>query len=159
MKEETVRSSDLLTREEFLKMIDTVPKVSRYPARDRALLYVMYKYAARPSELLNMRVGNVKMYEQYAEVTTTGKTCTKTLALVLAYNALREWLEWHPEKENPDAYLWYSKTKNKQGEHRVSYNRLRMFIKRLAREAGIKKRVWLYLIRHTALTAVEKEFG
>ncbi|MEO9365048.1 MULTISPECIES: hypothetical protein [Candidatus Nitrosocaldus] len=27
------------------------------------------------------------------------------------------------------------------------------------REAGIRKRVWLYLIRHTALTHVEKEYG
>lgn len=33
-----------------------------------------------------------------------------------------------------------------------------MFIKRLA-EAGINKKVWLYLFRHTALTNVEKELG
>ncbi|MEM4400653.1 MAG: tyrosine-type recombinase/integrase [Candidatus Nitrosocaldus sp.] len=160
MKEDKVRATDLLTREEFLKMVEAVPKVSRYPARDRALLYVMYEFAARPSELLNMKVGNLRFYEGYAEITTEGKTGVKTLTLVLSYNALREWYEQHPLKEDPNAYLWYSKQKNKkQGEYRVSYDRLRAFLKRLAEVAGIRKRVWLYLIRHTALTHVEKEYG
>ncbi|MEM1959682.1 MAG: site-specific integrase [Candidatus Nitrosocaldus sp.] len=159
MKEDKVRATDLLTREEFLKMVEAVPKVSRYPARDRALLYVMYEFAARPSELLNMRIGNLVFHEGYVEVTTEGKTGVKTLTLVLSYNALREWYEQHPLKEDPNAYLWYSRQKNKQGEYRVSYDRLRIFLKRLAEVAGIKKRVWLYLIRHTALTHVEKEYG
>ncbi|MEM4286070.1 MAG: hypothetical protein QW684_07700, partial [Candidatus Nitrosocaldus sp.] len=69
MKEDKVRATDLLTREEFLKMVEAVPKVSRYPARDRALLYVMYEFAARPSELLNMKVGNLVFHEGYAEIT------------------------------------------------------------------------------------------
>ncbi|MEM4365922.1 MAG: tyrosine-type recombinase/integrase [Candidatus Nitrosocaldus sp.] len=83
MKRESVRATDLLTREEFLRMVEAVAKVSRYPARDRALLYVMYEFAARPSELLNMRIGNLRFYEGYAEVTTEGKTGVKTLTLVL----------------------------------------------------------------------------
>ncbi|MCS6768583.1 MAG: site-specific integrase [Candidatus Nitrosocaldus sp.] len=156
MKEEKVKATDLLTREEFLRLVETVPRISRYPARDRALLYVMYEFAARPSELLNMRVGNVIFHEGYAEITTTGKTGTKTLTVVMSYNALREWLEQHPLKNDPDAYLWYSRIRG-----RISYGRLREFVKRLAVEAGIspRKRVWLYLIRHTALTHVEKQFG
>ncbi|MEM4275694.1 MAG: site-specific integrase [Candidatus Nitrosocaldus sp.] len=159
MKRETVRVTDLLTKEEFLKLIEAVPRISRYPARDRALLYVMYEFAARPSELLNMRIGNLIFYDGYVEVTSEGKTGVKTLTLVISYNALREWYEQHPLKNDPNAYLWYSKQKNKQGEYRVSYQRLRVFLKRLAEEAGIRKRVWLYLIRHTALTHVEKEYG
>ncbi|MEM4364991.1 MAG: site-specific integrase [Candidatus Nitrosocaldus sp.] len=154
LKEDKVRATDLLTREEFLRMVEAVAKVSRYPARDRALLYVMYEFAARPSELLNMKVGNLVFHEGYAEITTEGKTGVKTLTLVLSYNALREWYEQHPLKEEPNAYLWYSRTKG-----RVSYGRLRAFLKRLAEVAGIRKRVWLYLIRHTALTHVEKEYG
>ncbi|MEM3103235.1 MAG: site-specific integrase [Candidatus Nitrosocaldus sp.] len=154
LKEDKVRATDLLTREEFLRLVEAVPKVSRYPARDRALLYVMYEFAARPSELLNMKVGNLVFHEGYAEITTEGKTGVKTLTLVLSYNALREWYEQHPLKEDPNAYLWYSRTKG-----RVSYGRLRAFVKKVAEVAGIRKRVWLYLIRHTALTHVEKEYG
>ncbi|MEM2919418.1 MAG: tyrosine-type recombinase/integrase [Candidatus Nitrosocaldus sp.] len=153
-RRESVKATDLLTREEFLRMVEAVAKVSRYPARDRALLYVMYEFAARPSELLNMRIGNLVFHEGYVEVTTEGKTGVKTLTLVLSYNALREWYEQHPLKEDPNAYLWYSRTKG-----RVSYGRLRAFVKKVAEVAGIRKRVWLYLIRHTALTHVEKEYG
>jgi site-specific recombinase XerD len=153
-KREVVKANDLLTKEEFLRLVDKVPKVSRYPARDKALLYVMYEFASRPSELLNMKIKGVRFYDNYCEITTHGKTGVKTLALVLSYQPLREWLEAHPEKDNPEAWLWYSKPKG-----RISYDRLRIFLKKLAKEANIKKRVWLYLIRHTALTNVEKEYG
>ena len=47
-KEEKVKSTDLITRDEFDKMIECIPKVSRYPIRDKAMLYVMYEFAARP---------------------------------------------------------------------------------------------------------------
>jgi len=60
----------------------------------------------------------------------------------------------HPLKDDPNAYLWYSKTKG-----RVSYGRLRIFIKQLAKVANIKKDVWLYLFRHSALTEYEKIYG
>ncbi len=153
-KIETVKASDLLTEEEFLRMVDKVYEVSRYPIRDKAMLYVMYEFAARPSELLNMKVGGVVFEENCVTVTSIGKTGVKTLSLVLSYNPLREWLNIHPDKDNPDAYLWYSKTKG-----RLSYGRLSKLVKDLAKAANIKKRVWLYLFRHTALTHVEKEFG
>ncbi len=44
-------------------------------------------------------------------------------------------------------------------DKRISYYMLDMFIERLAKEAGINKKVWLYLFRHTALTHYEKELG
>ena len=155
-KEEKVKATDLITREEFDKMIECIPKVSRYPIRDKAMLYVMYEFAARPSELLNMRLKNVEVKENYVRITTTGKTGVKTLTLVLSYKPLLEWLEMHPLKDDPNAYLWYSKTKG-----RVSYGRFRAFIKELAKVSGIskKKDVWLYLFRHSALTEYEKTYG
>jgi Site-specific recombinase XerC len=153
-KEEKVKATDLITREEFDKMIEFIPKVSRYPIRDKAMLYVMYEFAARPSELLNMRLKDVEVKDNYVRITTTGKTGVKTLTLVLSYKPLMEWLEMHPLKDDPNAYLWYSKTKG-----RVSYGRLRIFIKQLAKVANIKKDVWLYLFRHLALTEYEKIYG
>ncbi len=153
-KEEKVKATDLITREEFDKMIECIPKVSRYPIRDKAMLYVMYEFAARPSELLNMRLKDVDVKDNYVRITTTGKTGVKTLTLVLSYKPLMGWLEMHPLKDDPNAYLWYSKTKG-----RVSYGRLRIFIKQLAKAANIKKDVWLYLFRHSALTEYEKIYG
>ncbi len=153
-REEKVKATDLITREEFDRLIECIPRVSRYPIRDKAMLYVMYEFAARPSELLNMCLGDVDIKDNYVRITTTGKTGVKTLTLVLSYKPLMEWLEMHPLKDDPNAYLWYSKTKG-----RVSYDRLRIFIKELAKAANIKKDVWLYLFRHSALTEYEKTYG
>ncbi len=153
-KEEKVKATDLITREEFDRLIECIPKVSRYPIRDKAMLYVMYEFAARPSELLNMRLKDIEVKDNYVRITTTGKTGVKTLTLVLSYKPLMEWLEMHPLKDDPNAYLWYSKTKG-----RVSYDRLRIFIKELAKIANIRKDVWLYLFRHSALTEYEKTYG
>ncbi|MEO9365049.1 MULTISPECIES: site-specific integrase [Candidatus Nitrosocaldus] len=90
MREETVRATDLLSKEEFLKLVDAVARVSRYPARDRALLYVMYEFASRPSELLNMRIGDIVFHEGYVEITTKGKTGkdTHTCALIQCIKGL-----------------------------------------------------------------------
>jgi len=155
-REEKVKATDLITREEFDRMVECIPRVSRYPIRDKAMLYVMYEFAARPGELLNMRLKDVDVKDNYVRITTTGKTGVKTLTLVLSYKPLMEWLEMHPLKDDPNAYLWYSKTKG-----RVSYGRLRVFIKELAKVAGIskKKDVWLYLFRHSSLTEYEKTYG
>ncbi len=42
-KEEKVKATDLITREEFDRMVECIPRVSRYPIRDKAMLYVMYE--------------------------------------------------------------------------------------------------------------------
>ncbi len=59
------------------------------------------------------------------------QTGIKTLALVLSYKPLLEWLEEHPLKDEPDAYLWYSKNDK---DKRISYYRLDTFIERLAKQ-------------------------
>ncbi|SPC34090.1 protein of unknown function [Candidatus Nitrosocaldus cavascurensis] len=35
---------------------------------------------------------------------------------MLSYSALRDWYEQHPAKDDPSAYLWYSRPKG-----RISY--------------------------------------
>ncbi len=60
-EEEKVKATDLITREEFDRMIECIPKISRYPIRDKAMLYFMYEFAARPSELLKMRLKDLML--------------------------------------------------------------------------------------------------
>lgn len=154
-KYEKIKHSDLLTEEEFLRFIEAIPRASRNTRRDTALYYVGKEGAYRPGELLNMRINGVEFKDNYCTVTTYGKTGAKTLTLVLSYKPLLEWMNEHPERENPDAYLWYED--NRDG--RLSYDQLSRLTRRITEAAGLKKRVWLYLLRHTQLTEVEKQFG
>jgi ribosomal protein L37E len=76
---------------------------------------------------------------------------------VVSHKPLLEWLTLHPRRSDPTAPLWCSLATNYKGE-RLSYRHFRLIIKRLAKNAGLRKAVWPYIFRHTTLTALAKVF-
>lgn len=148
-----IRPGDLLTPEEIEILIDAVARISRYPVRDRAMVTCLYEGAFRPGELLRMTIRGVMFKDRIAIVTTSGKTGQKTVPLLLSYRPLLDWIEQHPLKEKPDAPVWIGMTKLKV----LNYQYLRLLVKDAAKQAGMKKRVWNYLLRHTRLTDVAKK--
>ncbi len=149
----TVEASDLLSEGEILALISAIPSVSKNVERDTAMLWVLFECALRPGEILTMTVGDVQFKDKYCTISVKGKTGLKRGVIVLAYRAVLEWLNKHPESDNPQAPLWYNLSSNHQGEG-VGYSYLSRIIKRSAQQAAIKKRVWNYLFRHTQLTRV-----
>ncbi len=139
-----VRKKDLLTPEEFVKIVKCTKSV-----RDRAMLWVMYEGAFRPGEMLNMRVGGIEFADEYVIISTHGKTDQKSVALVFAFRPLLDWLEEHPLYDDPDAPLWWSKWSHNGC---VNYPTLSKVVTVSAARAGITKRVWGYLLRHSQLT-------
>ena len=116
----------------------------------------MFEGAFRPGELLNLRVGGIEFKDNYVLVSTVGKTGKKRVPLVYSFKPLLEWLAKHPQKDEPKSYLWYSHSSKQK---RTSYRYLQEILKSCANEAGIKKRVWNYLIRHTQLTLLAKKLS
>ena len=151
-KDSRVTPESLLTHEEFGRIV----KAAENP-RDRALVYVLFEGAFRPGEILSMNVGSVEFRDNYCLVVARGKKGIKRIPLVVSYQPLLEWLEKHPCRDNPEAPLWPSLSRNYRGK-RLSYRHFRLIIKRLAKRAGIKKPVWPYLFRHTTLTALARVF-
>jgi len=147
---EPVRSQDLLTSDEVTSILGQVSDVC-----DRAMFWAMFEGAFRIGELLNMRVGGVDFRDDHVFVTTHGKTSTKRVALVLSFRPLLDWLSAHPRRADADAFLW---TRSDAG-HKVSYQYVRTRLKRYAARAGIRRRVWLYLFRHTQLTLLAKKLS
>ena len=152
---EKIRSNDLVTNDEFMAILNGVRKRSRHIKRDIALLYVLYEASHRPAELMNMTVGDVVIKDKWCVISTYGKTGPKQLTVVPSFRPLLEWLNEHPENDNPTAYLWFEN--NKTG--RISYSQLLRIVRESAKAGGVKKHVWPYLLRHTSLTNVEKAFG
>jgi hypothetical protein len=113
----------------------------------------MYEGAFRPGELLRMSIGGVMFKDKVAVITTSGKTGSKTVPLLLGYRPLLTWLEQHPFKDDPDAPVWIGMTRGKV----LTYQYLRQLVKNAAKQAGIKKKVWNYLLRHTRLTDVARK--
>jgi integrase/recombinase XerD len=154
---EKIQAKDLLTDPELEKLFKAVKEVSkgRYVKRNVAALVTLFEGSFRPGELLNIRIGGIQFEEDFVRVHTTGKTGPKTLALVTSFVPIKEWLAEHPSSDDPDAFLWYHN--NKEGM--MTYPMLFRIIKRSSQVAGIKKRVWTYLFRHTSLTMYSKKLG
>ena len=149
----TVEALDLLSEDEILALISAIPSVSKSVERDTAMLWMLLECALRPGEILTMTIGDVEFKDRYCTISVKGKTGLKRGVIVLGYRAVLGWLNRHPEKGNPQAPLWYNMSHNHQGEG-VGYSYLSRLVKKSAQKAGIKKRVWIYLFRHTQLTRV-----
>ncbi len=78
--------------------------------------------ACRPSELLGVKISQVDFKtlgngRQYASIVVNGKTGNREVVLTNSLPYLKDWLNVHPLKGNPDAYLFLSqsdKNLNKQ---------------------------------------------
>jgi len=142
----------LLTHEDF----EATVKAAGNPG-DRAMLHVLFEAALRPGELLGMNVGGVEFKHNYCIITVNGKTGVKRIPLVASYMPLLDWLKAHHRGDDPSAPLRCSLAANYAGE-RLSYRHFRLILRRIVEGAGVKKSVWPYLFRHTALTRLAKVF-
>ncbi|MCL1976527.1 MAG: site-specific integrase [Candidatus Bathyarchaeota archaeon] len=151
-KDAQLTPEKLLTQEEIVAILQaTINK------RDRAMLYVLFEAALRPSELLTMSIGSVEFKEDCCLITVNGRAGFKRVPLVVSNKPLLEWIQEHPNKDRPETPLWCSLTNNRVGEQ-ISYRHFRLMIKRLAQSAGVNKDICPSICRHTSLLAMAKVF-
>jgi integrase/recombinase XerD len=160
------KPSDLWTQEEDLIFFKYCPskKYSCYHA-------VARDSSCRPSELLRVKVKDVvfKMSgnKQYAEILVNGKTGPRHIPLINSIPYLKDWIDNHPEKNNPNAYLFAENRKM------ISSTGVRNYYKKTLRPyfASLKdipledknvikellQKPWNpYIQRHTSLTGKSK---
>jgi len=151
-----IQSKDLLTDDELLRLIQAVKTIGgKYVKRNIAIVFVMLEGAYRPGELFNIQIGGIEFENDFVRVHTTGKTGPKSLALVASYEPLNEWLAEHPQSDDADSYLLYAD--NEDGL--MTYADFLDMLSKANKKAELKKRVWPYLFRHTALTEYSKKLG
>src|SRR5262249_24985155 len=85
------------------------------------------------------------------EVALTGKTGKRTVLLVSSAPALSIWLAHHPFRDQPDCPLWvhYDYTRVPK---QLRYSSIRSLLRRLCARAGIRKRIYPHLFRHSRAT-------
>ena len=135
---------EILTEEDIKKkMIDA----ARTP-RDRAVISVLYESGCRAGEFLSMRIKNVSFDRYGAVIVVHGKTGYRRIRLVSSVPYLAEWMNSHPFRENPEAWLWISLNNFR----RLPYNSLRTVLRVIAEKAGVKKKVNPHAFRHARAT-------
>ena len=131
--------------------------------RDRALFSTLYDSGARLGELLTMKVKDFIGDKNGALLSVNGKTGHRQIRVVgdsIAY--LRAWLDYHPERQNPDAYLFCGLSKSTMGKQ-LNYTDTYAIFRRTLKRAGfvdekgnVKRRIHPHLFRHTRATILAK---
>ncbi len=100
---ETISVADIWTEEEILLAISVLD----HP-RDKAMIAMLYDLAARPHELMKLRIRDIAIRENYAQVRLVDHSNPegRTIPITFSFQYLLTWLNSHPFKEHPDAPLW-----------------------------------------------------
>lgn len=142
-----VHAGDILTEEEVERLIRAAER-----PRDRAFVAMIYELGARIGEMGGLRISSVTKDKYSYLVDLEGKTGHRTPRVILSAPYLPVWLEAHPLKDNPSAPLWVT-TRGRRGDvAKMDYPALKKVLQRLVAKAGIKKRVYPHLFRHTRPT-------
>ncbi len=136
-----LKASDLLAPAEVKKLISATPDL-----RLKALIDVCYECGLRVGEALQMHVRDVDVQEQYAGLSVSGKTGPRVAYSIESLPLLVQWLDQHPDRKNPDAWLWTDDTEP------LSYDKARFKLLECRRKAKVPKRIFFHLFRHSSAT-------
>ncbi len=145
VKNKLVRE-DLLTDEDISKII----RATINP-RDRALLAVQAEAGTRPGEILSLRIKHVKVDQYGAKIAVDGKTGARAVRIVNSVPDLMNWIDIHPFKDNGDSPLWTVLQGENYGKA-LDWSSVKWVLDESVKKAGIKKRVYLNLFRHSSAT-------
>ncbi|MGY5142686.1 MAG: tyrosine-type recombinase/integrase [Nitrosopumilus sp.] len=136
----------LITDEDISKILK-----SCINPRDKAFFDVHYEAGTRPGEILSLKIKNVKFDKFGAFINVDGKTGSRPIRLVKSVPNLANWLNVHPQKEDPESPVWIILEKPKFGEP-MKYHTATSLLKRTMKRAGINKHFNLKLFRHSEAT-------
>jgi len=127
----------ILTQKEIIKLIKCCTS-----QRDVCFILFLFDSGVRISECMNLRIKNVEFDEDVrkgALVSVEGKTGPREVRIIDSASALRDLIEKHPFKNDPNAALWFRK--NSDSKLPVTKEALANMLKRCAKRAGITKKV------------------
>ncbi len=168
------KPSDIWTSEDHILFLKYCPE-----KRDKCYHAMALDTSARPHELLSLKIKDIKFRvstidKQFAEIhIQESKTMARTLPLINSLPYVKDWIDSHPMKNNPDAFLFVSLADSNFGEQ-LSENALYKlytrkyqkgyFLKLVTPDSTISEadKSWIrnlltkpwnpYIIRHSGLT-------
>ncbi len=141
---------EILTVEEIDRMIESIERTSPEGQRNRAILETLYSCGLRVSELVNLRLSQLYLNEEYICVEGKGG---KQRLVPISQEAIHEIKLYLPDRNSLDIkpgeedYLFL----NRRGKH---LTRVMIFfiIREACRSCGITKKVSPHTLRHSFAT-------
>lgn len=135
---------DILTEKEIMAMIDAAENL-----RDKALIAMLYEGGFRIGEIGSLSVKDVAFDRYGALAMVNGKTGMRRVRLIWSMPYIAQWLEVHPRREEREAPLWIRMSNPREA---LNYDAMRMQLQKIAKRAGVRKRVNPHNFRHSRST-------
>jgi integrase len=160
-KSEPINPNDMLNQEE----VSRLTAAADHP-RDLMIFHLLLYTGLRSNAARTLRVGDINLDEGTYQLNPNAdgnKGANKRNGdrpLLLAEGAIRQWLnQYHPEPENPDAYLITAKSPGKQTpSDTVGHNCLNYTLSKLKERAGVSKPLYPHALRHNFVTIAKSEW-
>lgn len=137
---------NLLLESEVKRMIETASS-----PRDKALIAILYDSGARIGEIGDLKIRNV-IFDQYGAILEIkGKTGARRTRIMFSMEYISTWINNHPNRQNSDDYLFVNVT-GKRTKKQMSHDGILKAIKKATQLAGVDKRVYNHLFRHSRAT-------
>ena len=135
---------EIITEHEVSAMVDAAENL-----RDKALIAMLYEGGFRVGELGSLTIKDISFDRYGAIAMVRGKTGMRRVRLIWSMPYIAQWLEMHPRRDDRDAPLWI---KASDARMALSYDAIRMQLQKIAKRAGVHKRVNPHNFRHSRST-------
>lgn len=137
---------DILTEDEIARMIEVSNNL-----RDKALIALLFDSGARIGEIMNLRVKDVDLSTEPAHIRVNGKTGPRQIPIMFSAPFLADYLNMIKARA-PNDYIWTTIGTWTNRSSKADYGAIRKVLKTAGQKAGIKKRIYPHLFRHSRAT-------
>ncbi len=141
--------SELLTEEDIMNLINHTKN-----SRDRAMISGLYESGCRIGEFLKIQLKDLIFEKPGCILMVNGKTGGRRVRVISSEPYIAEWINKHPDKNNPESFLWLNNNRNEMLEYPAFCKILRVIAKR----AEIRKKVNPHNFRHARATYLASRF-
>ncbi len=147
----TKKPEDILTQEDIFKLADATDN-----SRDKAFILTIGESGLRIGEFLPLKIKNLEFNkdDNSCDIRIISEKSLKprTVPVFTSVSALKNWLDKHPHRNDPDAYIWIDPDPKRTGKSHLAYGYMLRVLKQLAGNVGITKRVNNHAFRHASAT-------
>lgn len=152
-KEPQVDPKTIITDEDIVKVINK----GASSVRDVALISLLHETGMRADELLNLKVGSIYFKKNVGVVNVPpGKTGRRVNHIVKSVPYVQRHIDIHPEKENPEAFLFLTSSTNHRHKP-LRHRSCTKLIHEAFEKARVNKKHNLHWFRHSRATILAPE--
>lgn len=160
LKEEKPRvkseETEFLTGDECEMLLSSFDVTKLLDLRNKTILSLAFTTALRKSELINIRLQDIKKYGEYDVITVVRKG--NKVDQVKIQSGVKELIDEYIRRTGRDSksdghsYLFLGHSRNKRNNEKLDPSALNYMIKAVCKRAGIEKQLKVHSTRHTAIT-------